>query len=106
MDRIIARMSLHCRLGRWLVALFALVALPVLAQGLPPEIEAALNRAKLPRDALSVVVVDAQGDSAPRIAYRAGVPVNPASIAKLATTFAGMELLGPAFTWSTPVYVE
>jgi D-alanyl-D-alanine carboxypeptidase/D-alanyl-D-alanine-endopeptidase (penicillin-binding protein 4) len=34
------------------------------------------------------------------------VPVNPASIAKLATTFAGLDLLGPAFTWSTPVYVD
>jgi D-alanyl-D-alanine carboxypeptidase/D-alanyl-D-alanine-endopeptidase (penicillin-binding protein 4) len=32
--------------------------------------------------------------------------VNPASIAKLATTFAGLELLGPAYTWATPVYME
>jgi D-alanyl-D-alanine carboxypeptidase/D-alanyl-D-alanine-endopeptidase (penicillin-binding protein 4) len=32
--------------------------------------------------------------------------MSPASIAKLATTFAALELLGPAFTWSTPVYVE
>jgi serine-type D-Ala-D-Ala carboxypeptidase/endopeptidase (penicillin-binding protein 4) len=32
--------------------------------------------------------------------------VSPASIAKLATTVAGLELLGPAFSWSTPVYVD
>jgi D-alanyl-D-alanine carboxypeptidase/D-alanyl-D-alanine-endopeptidase (penicillin-binding protein 4) len=32
--------------------------------------------------------------------------VNPASIAKLTTTFAALDLLGPAFTWSTPVYVD
>ena len=34
------------------------------------------------------------------------MPVNPASIAKLATTFAALDLLGPAFTWATPVYVD
>ena len=75
-------------------------------QALPPEVEAALARAKLPRDAVSVLVVDADGKSAPRLSHRAGVPVNPASVAKLATTFAALELLGPAFTWTTPVYVE
>lgn len=85
------------------MSLFALLAS---AQALPPEVEAALARAKLPRDALSVVVVDAQGRTPPRLSHRAGVPISPASIAKLATTFAALELLGPAFTWSTPVYVD
>ncbi|MDB5881115.1 MAG: penicillin-binding protein 4 precursor (D-alanyl-D-alanine carboxypeptidase)-like protein [Ramlibacter sp.] len=76
------------------------------AQALPPEVEAALARAKLPRDAFSVLVVDAEARMPPRLSQRADVPVSPASIAKLATTFAALELLGPAFTWSTPVYVE
>jgi len=86
--------------------LLMLAAFSAPAQGLPGEVDAALARAKLPRDAISVLVVDADGKSAPRLSHRAGVPVNPASIAKLATTFAGLELLGPAFTWSTPVYIE
>jgi D-alanyl-D-alanine carboxypeptidase/D-alanyl-D-alanine-endopeptidase (penicillin-binding protein 4) len=34
------------------------------------------------------------------------VPVNPASIMKLVTTYAALDLLGPAFTWQTPVYVD
>ncbi len=83
-----------------------LAALPSLAQALPPEVDAALARARLPREAVSLLVVDADGKSAPRLSHRAGVPVNPASVAKLATTFAALELLGPAFTWTTPVYVE
>jgi D-alanyl-D-alanine carboxypeptidase/D-alanyl-D-alanine-endopeptidase (penicillin-binding protein 4) len=91
------------RLACWLLAL---AALPTTAQGLPAEVDAALARAKVPRDAISVLVVDADGKSAPRLSHRAEAQVNPASIAKLATTFAGLELLGPAFTWSTPVYVE
>ena len=77
-----------------------------LAQGLPAEVEAALARAKLPREAISVIVVDADGKAAPRLSHRAGVQVNPASVAKLATTFAALELLGPAFAWSTLVYAD
>ncbi|WP_119964320.1 D-alanyl-D-alanine carboxypeptidase/D-alanyl-D-alanine endopeptidase [Simplicispira lacusdiani] len=74
---------------------------------LPPEVEAALVRAKLPPEALAVLVVDAQdGRAAPRLAHRAQVPVNPASVMKLVTTYAALEQLGPAHTWSTPVYVE
>ena len=91
------------RLACWLLAL---AAWPSLAQGLPPEVDAALARAKLPRDALSLWVAEADGGAPPRLSHRAGVPVNPASIAKLVTTFAGLDLLGPSFTWSTPVYVE
>jgi len=83
-----------------------LAALPSLAQALPPEVDAALARARLPREAVSLLVVEADGKSAPRLSHRAEVPVNPASVAKLATTFAALELLGPAFTWATPVYLE
>ncbi|MBG9388821.1 D-alanyl-D-alanine carboxypeptidase/D-alanyl-D-alanine endopeptidase [Caenimonas aquaedulcis] len=81
-------------------------AAPALAQGLPPDVEAALARAKFPRDAIAVVVADADGRSPPRLAHRATAQVNPASIAKLATTVAALDLLGPAFTWTTPVYVD
>ncbi len=76
------------------------------AQGLPPDVEAALAKAKLPREALSVLVVDAEGKALPRASHRAGVAVNPASVAKLVTTYVALEQLGPAFTWSTPVYVD
>ncbi len=96
-------MPLRLLLACWLLAL---AAAPSLAQALPPEVEAALARAKLPRDALSVWVANADASASPRLSHRASAPVNPASLAKLATTFAGLEMLGPAFTWPTPVYVE
>jgi D-alanyl-D-alanine carboxypeptidase/D-alanyl-D-alanine-endopeptidase (penicillin-binding protein 4) len=99
-------MSLHRRIACQLLAQAALAAPLSWAQGLPPEVDAALARARLPRDAITLLVADADGKAPPRLSHRANVPVNPASIAKLATTFAGLELLGPAYTWSTPVYVE
>ena len=90
------------------------MALSVMAQGvtgtgaaLPAEIEAALTRARLPRESLSVMVVDAQAARAtPRLSHRAQVPVNPASVMKLVTTYAALEQLGPAYVWNTPVYLQ
>ena len=76
------------------------------AQPLPAEIEAALARARLPREAVTLLVTDVDPAQPPRLSHRAQEPVNPASIAKLATTFAALELLGPAYTWTTPLYAD
>jgi D-alanyl-D-alanine carboxypeptidase/D-alanyl-D-alanine-endopeptidase (penicillin-binding protein 4) len=74
---------------------------------IPVAVDAELARAKVPRDAVALLVLDAQNPTAtPRLNHRAGVPMQSASVIKLATTFAALELLGPAFTWSTPVYVD
>ena len=73
----------------------------------PAEVDAALARARLPREALSVYVADAQDARAPvRLSYRAQEPVNPASVMKLVTTYAALDQLGPAYTWKTPVYID
>ena len=73
---------------------------------LPPEVDAALQRAKVPRDAFHVMVVEASGHTAPRLSHQAQTAVNPASLMKLATTTAALDLLGPAFVWRTPVFVD
>jgi D-alanyl-D-alanine carboxypeptidase/D-alanyl-D-alanine-endopeptidase (penicillin-binding protein 4) len=72
---------------------------------LPPEVTAALDRAKVPRDAL-VAVVQEVGATGPRLAWQAERPVNPASLMKLLTTFSALELLGPAWSWTTPVWLQ
>ncbi|MBY0408733.1 MAG: D-alanyl-D-alanine carboxypeptidase/D-alanyl-D-alanine-endopeptidase [Burkholderiaceae bacterium] len=80
---------------------------PTAADTLPAAVEAALARARLPRDALSVVVVSVHGSQgANRLTHRAAVPVNPASVMKLVTTYAALDQLGPAYVWSTPVYLQ
>ena len=84
----------------------ACMALGVAAQNLPAEVEAALQRAGIAKEAVAIQVVEAQGRNLPRLSYRASVPVNPASVMKLVTTYAALDLLGPTFAWTTPVYVE
>lgn len=75
-------------------------------QVFPGEVETALARAKVPRDSVTMLVADADGLRPPRLAWRTQVPVNPASIMKLVTTYAALDLLGPAYSWSTPVYAD
>jgi D-alanyl-D-alanine carboxypeptidase/D-alanyl-D-alanine-endopeptidase (penicillin-binding protein 4) len=86
-------------------ALILAALLPAAAQALPPDVEAALNRAKVPRDAVALLVADAQGEAPPRLSHRPNALMNPASTMKLVTTIAALDLLGPAYTWSTPVYL-
>lgn len=87
-----------------LAALF-LLALPLLAHAerLPATVANALKAAGIPQSAVGVVVQEAGGVS-PRLTFNAGQPMNPASTMKLVTTFAGLELLGPAYTWKTSLW--
>ncbi len=74
---------------------------------LPAAVQAALRRAQLPADALVAYVAELGPQGAartvPRLAHRAQQPVNPASLMKLYTTGAALDVLGPAWTWATPV---
>ena len=72
---------------------------------LPAVVQAAMKAARLPTDALSVVVWPVQTSTA-RLQHQAAVARNPASLMKLVTTTAALDLLGPAFTWRTPVFIE
>ena len=74
---------------------------------IPTSVDAELARAKVPREAVALLAVDAQNPAAlPRLSHRANAPMQAASVIKLVTTFAGLELLGPAYSWITPVYVD
>ena len=111
------------RLARGVLpVLIAGLGLPVLAAGpaptpaaptasaaavaLPPAVATALARAQVPREALAAVVVDVEGREPPRLALQPDALLNPASVMKLVTTQAALELLGPAFVWETPVYLD
>ena len=90
-----------CAAAAWLAPLQVCAA----PASLPAEVALALDRAKLPRDAL-VALVQEVGTGAPRLTWQAERPVNPASLMKLLTTFAALELLGPAWAWTTPVWLQ
>jgi len=72
---------------------------------LPAEVRNALERAELPREALAVWVQEV-GAARARLSWQADAPINPASLTKLLTTYAALDLLGPAWSWSTPVWLQ
>ena len=70
----------------------------------PPEAVAkALAQAGIPEASVAVYVHEI-GAEQPLIAVGAERALNPASTMKLVTTYAGLELLGPAYVWSTEAY--
>jgi D-alanyl-D-alanine carboxypeptidase/D-alanyl-D-alanine-endopeptidase (penicillin-binding protein 4) len=83
-----------------LAAALAGLTLPACAQ-LPPAMSAALQRAQVPESAVSALVVPLDPPLAERLRHRADVSVNPASVMKLVTTYAALDLLGADFTWDT-----
>ena len=93
----------------WVGALGSLCAGGVWAQAqppLPPQVQAALARAQVPSQALAVWVAPVQQPQTPRLAYRAHESMNPASLMKLVTTSAALDMLGLGWSWSTPVYLD
>jgi len=72
---------------------------------LPAPVKAAMKHAGLPAGSVGIWVQDVTR-TAPALAHGAERTMSPASTMKLVTTYAGLELLGPAYTWKTEVYAN
>ncbi len=96
----------------WLMSLLSLLPAAPAHAGpaaadlpLPAEVATALARARVPRDAVAMLVLPLQGEAA-RLRHRADVAMNPASVMKLVTTMAALDMLGPGYTWKTRFYAD
>ena len=74
------------------------------AQDLPPTVGQALQAAGIPASAVSIVVQEA-GSPRPALSLNPETVRNPASVMKLVTTYAALELLGPAYRWTTTAHL-
>ena len=85
------------------LALFAWVG--TVDAALPRAVARAFLDAGVPVNAVSIVV---QETAAPRplFAHQPDKAMNPASVMKLVTTFAALELLGPDYRWKTEAYLD
>lgn len=73
------------------------------AVSLPRPVAAVLGNQKLDGSGVSVFV-QAVDEEQPLLAVNENVPRSPASIIKLLTSYAALDLLGPAYRWQTEVW--
>ena len=89
---------------RLLALVAAAVALPVQAT-LPGGVARAFHAAGIPLSSVAVVVREA-GAPRPLFAHDANRPMNPASVMKLVTSYAALNLLGREYRWKTEAYLR
>ncbi len=92
---------------RGLIALFCLLvaARAAAEEGLPLPFQQALAAANIPVSHVAVYVQDS-ATATPLLTVNATTAMNPASVMKLLTTFAALDILGPAYRWKTDVYYD
>lgn len=88
-------------LACWCAALNAAAA----PETLPGTVLQALKAANIPPQAVAVVARPVDSDKA-GVRHRGEASMNPASLMKLVTTTAALEILGPAFTWRTEALTD
>ena len=93
------------KLATSLCIALATAPLPALSDNMPIAVIQALKQAGIPQSAAGIYVHEI-GAAKPMLAVNADTAMNPASVMKLVTTFAGLELLGPAYTWKTESYAN
>jgi D-alanyl-D-alanine carboxypeptidase/D-alanyl-D-alanine-endopeptidase (penicillin-binding protein 4) len=95
------------RRGAWRPALALALAIVAAAAeaALPRPIMRLVLDAGVPLNAVGIVVQEV-GKPRPLFAQLPDRPYNPASVMKLVTTFAALDLLGPDFRWKTHAYAD
>jgi D-alanyl-D-alanine carboxypeptidase/D-alanyl-D-alanine-endopeptidase (penicillin-binding protein 4) len=88
-----------------LLVLLVLTCSAAQAAELPRPVRQALRAAGIPESSAHVVVQEV-GGGRPSLSVNSRAAVNPASVMKLVTTYAALELLGPAYRWKTEVYLD
>lgn len=95
-------------MNRIALTVFTLLALNIASAAdpkLPFGVRSVLDLRKIPDTAISIHVADLDSGEI-ILSHLDDTPRNPASTIKLFTTLVALDVLGPAFTWSTDVYAR
>ena len=81
-----------------------LPALGICDSVLPPGVQSSLKLRNAPDNSLSIRVENLDTGKL-LLTWNEDIPRNPASVIKLLTTFVALDILGPAYSWKTEVYL-
>jgi serine-type D-Ala-D-Ala carboxypeptidase/endopeptidase (penicillin-binding protein 4) len=91
-----------------IIQILLLLGLSFSAQAeLPATVAEALKQAGIPQNSVAIYVqaVDAaEGTTGPILTHNGAKSLNPASVMKLLTTYAALDLLTPTYRWKTEIY--
>jgi serine-type D-Ala-D-Ala carboxypeptidase/endopeptidase (penicillin-binding protein 4) len=88
------------------VAVLALlIATSATGEVLPVQVAKPLQAIGIPTSSVAFAVQEV-GSTRGGMSHNAERALNPASVMKLVTTYAGLELLGPAYRWKTEAWVD
>jgi D-alanyl-D-alanine carboxypeptidase/D-alanyl-D-alanine-endopeptidase (penicillin-binding protein 4) len=93
------------RLFKTFLLLSALILWNAAHGQVPATVRQGLREARVPQASVSIVVQEV-GARRAALALNAEASRNPASVMKLVTTYAALELQGPAYRWRTDVYQD
>ncbi|HSN70065.1 MAG TPA: D-alanyl-D-alanine carboxypeptidase, partial [Steroidobacteraceae bacterium] len=92
-----------------LVCLLVLLAAPGTEArddlSLPPAVARLMDKRGVPESAVSIWAQDVDTDQV-ILAFNSDAPRTPASTIKTVTTFAALDVLGPAYTWRTRAFTS
>jgi len=71
----------------------------------PQAVKKILVKYKIPLDSLSIYIKEHKATE-PLVELNVDKPHNPASVIKILTTYAGLDLLGPNYTWETHFHLD
>ncbi len=94
-----------CQLTAILMLLLATGLLMQAQAQLPAPVSKQLSRYKIPESAVSAIVMPLESSQA-LLSHLPDKARNPASVMKLLTTYAALDILGPAHTWETKYYIN
>ena len=81
-------------------------------QYIPKAVAASLEKSQIPKEAISISVVEIEPGRPGKVAaktevdWRSKQAMNPASTMKLITTLTSLDVLGPQYRWRTNIYTD
>ena len=86
-----------------IILIICLIPLSVFSE-VPPEYKKIISSYKVSNNSFTLVIKNLTNKSEPLITHNEKKFFNPASLAKIVSTFIALEVLGPQFSWQSDFY--
>lgn len=101
----LGKLKLAQQMKLFFVAVLSSISVNVYAS-LPESMRQNLEDLGLNTEDIAIVIMDAGFNGKTLVTHNEKTMMNPASVMKLVTTYAALDMLGPSYMWNTAVFVD